>query len=53
MKNIIKCPTCGMDMTLKTENTSQDFRNNKKYNRFIYHCEKDDVWMNFEIPVEK
>ncbi len=30
---------------------SENTETGKKYSRAIYHCEKDDVWVNLEIPL--
>ncbi len=30
--------------------TSNDFEKKKKYNRSVYKCEKDDIWVTVETP---
>lgn len=43
------CSVCKEKMVLNGIDTSFD-KNGKKYWRRVYWCEKDDVWMNIEIP---
>jgi len=37
-------------MMAKGEDISSDFRNGKKYDRTMYWCEKEDIWISLEIP---
>jgi len=39
-------------MVITSKDTSHDNKKKKKYSRTIYHCKKDDVWGNIEIPQE-
>lgn len=50
--NNMKCPKCDKEMIIKTEDTSSNSRNNKQYDRKVYWCEQDDIWINLEIPKE-
>lgn len=42
-------------MALKWEDNSFNFGINpkKKYERSVYWCKKDDIWVNVEIPSNK
>ena len=44
------CPKCQNLMTIKSEDLSHDSNNNKKYDRKIYWCEDDDIWIRLETP---
>ena len=46
----MKCPKCGEEMKEVRKDKSKNMETGKKYSRTIYHCEKDDVWLNLEIP---
>ncbi|MBX4205800.1 hypothetical protein KW795_01240 [Candidatus Microgenomates bacterium] len=46
----MKCPICKKEMSLKFKDISKNSKNNKEYNRTMYWCEIDDVWINQEIP---
>lgn len=37
-------------MIVKKEDISRDRKNEKKYDRVIYWCKKDDVWIAVETP---
>ena len=42
-------------MVLKNKGNSfnSQIKPKKKYDRGVYWCEKDDVWVNVEAPVNK
>lgn len=46
----MKCPKCDKEMIIKKEDVSHNPANEKKYDRAVYWCESDDVWINIEIP---
>lgn len=46
----MNCPKCNEEMMAKGEDISSDFRNGKKYDRTMYWCEKEDIWISLEIP---
>lgn len=46
----IMCPKCGKHMKLKHVDESSNPRSGKKYDRMLYCCEADDVWLSLEIP---
>lgn len=50
----MECPKCKKPMTLKYKDFSYDFRlkPKKKYNRSLYWCENDDVWISVEISAK-
>jgi uncharacterized protein with PIN domain len=50
MPNTIKCPKCGEEMIQVSTDESVSTKNDKKYTRTIYMCEKDDVWLTLETP---
>lgn len=45
----MKCPKCKKDMNIERVETSFNIKN-KEYNRTIYLCKDDDVWIVVEIP---
>lgn len=49
------CPVCEKEMVLKSADSSFNFdkKPKKKYDRKVYWCVKDDVWINLEIPSSK
>lgn len=46
----MKCPICKKEMIVKKKDVSHDFDKKKKYDRTMFWCEKDDVWISQEIP---
>jgi hypothetical protein len=48
----MNCPKCGKEMILKNKDTSNNPENGKQYDRAVYWCEADDVWISLEIPQE-
>ena len=48
----MKCPKCGKKMLLKSKGLSYNtkVKPKKKYDRSLYWCKTDDVWINLEIP---
>ena len=47
----MNCPECKKEMVVKGRDDSFDStKDNKKYNRTVYWCETDDVWVSVEIP---
>lgn len=49
----MKCVVCKKLMKLVRKNTSVNPKNKKKYDRTIYRCTKDDVWIGVEKPKKK
>lgn len=49
----MKCPVCSLEMKFVRKFETIDDRNNKKYERTDYWCDKDDVWVTLEIPQTK
>lgn len=37
-------------MIIKGQDESSDSTNNKQYDRVIYWCESDDIWIRLETP---
>lgn len=52
IKNNMNCTKCNKEMIVKVKDISSNFRNGKKYDRIVYWCEKDDVWIRIETPKE-
>ena len=50
----MKCPKCGEEMGAVKRDISKNFQIKppKEYNRNVYVCKKDDVWITSEIPVD-
>jgi len=49
----MKCPKCGEEMLLKKHGTaSNPDNNNKEYDRVLFVCEADDIWITVESPKE-
>jgi hypothetical protein len=48
----MKCLKCGIEMAVKNHDSSHDSRNGKQYERTLFWCEKDDIWMSLEVPKE-
>lgn len=46
----MECPKCQKEMVIKNQDISHNSKNGKQYNRVVYWCEQDDIWVNIEIP---
>lgn len=47
----MKYPVCDREMEKVRTDTSYNFNeNNKQYDRTVYQCAADDVWLTNEIP---
>jgi hypothetical protein len=44
------CPTCGKPMELLKQDMSRSKIEGKVYDRQIYGCQSDDVWVTLETP---
>lgn len=44
------CPICGYDMSVKSTRVTRDTWGRKSYDLTKYHCQRDDVWAEVEIP---
>lgn len=40
-------------MTVRRQGNSRDSRSKKEYDRTMYQCEQDDIWINLEEPKNK
>lgn len=49
MKNP-RCPKCGKIMELAGKDLTENTPANKHYDRVIYTCKVDDVWVTIETP---
>lgn len=50
---VMKCPKCKKIMVNKGEditNNGKSGKDFKEYNRIVYWCIKDDVWVSIETP---
>lgn len=47
----MECPLCNKPMKhVHADVTHNPNENNKEYDRVVYACEADDVWITTEIP---
>lgn len=46
----MKCPKCSQDMEARKVDESSDPKTGKKYERTLYVCGADDVWVSVEVP---
>lgn len=49
----MKCPKCDKEMKIirnDISNNGKKDKDYKEYERVLYWCEQDDVWVNVEIP---
>jgi predicted RNA-binding Zn-ribbon protein involved in translation (DUF1610 family) len=51
----MKCPKCGQEMIIKSQDSSIDDRVKVKklYFRTVYWCAQEDIWINVEMPKEE
>ena len=45
------CPVCGENMPEYKDSVEDDTENETKYDKTMYHCKKDDVWVTIEVPM--
>ena len=50
MIELWKCPICNKPMRLAGNDESNNHKTGTKYDRKVYVCDKDDVWISSEIP---
>ncbi len=48
----MQCPKCEQAMQLMREDVSENAQNAKKYDRKVFHCSADDIWISLEVPKE-
>lgn len=46
------CPKCQKEIAVKNQAISHDSNNRKNYDRIVYWCQQDDIWVNIETPKE-
>ena len=48
----MKCPKCKKKMLLRKRDFSYNFKvkPKKKYERSIYWCKDDNIWISLEVP---
>ncbi len=46
-----KCPVCGETMPEYKNEEEDDSSNDTKYDKTIYRCKADDVWVTLEEPM--
>ena len=46
------CPQCGKEMHLERNDVSHNSATALEYNRLVYKCLSDDVWVTVEIPTQ-
>jgi hypothetical protein len=49
MSNFMECPICGYDMSVKNRKITRSSIG-RVYDWTQYHCKRDDVWAEVEIP---
>lgn len=50
----MKCPKCRQEMVKKLETATNNGKTGKdyrEYNKIVYWCKKDDIWISIETPV--
>lgn len=50
----MKCSVCQKEMQIKNKYTSNNQKQeseHRKYQRVLYWCDKDDVWIGVETPI--
>lgn len=50
----MKCPSCQQEMQVKKKdvsNNNEQRQKYKEYQRVIFWCEKDDIWISVETPI--
>ncbi|MFO0862586.1 MAG: hypothetical protein U0516_02610 [Candidatus Saccharibacteria bacterium] len=45
------CPKCSKKMKIDRKSESNNSETGQVYERIIYVCEADDVWITTEIPI--
>ena len=46
----MQCPKCEKEMNLERSDTSHNFDTNEKYDRKVFKCEVDNIWITIETP---
>jgi hypothetical protein len=49
----VECPICKEPLRLAGNDESNNTKTGTKYDRKIYVCDKDDVWLTVEVPKTK
>ena len=49
----MKCPVCKKKMKLALNDESNNPETGAKYDRKVYVCDEDDVWITTELPRAK
>ncbi len=44
------CPKCAVTMALSATKETHNPRTGAQYDRRLYHCANDDIWISVEIP---
>jgi hypothetical protein len=50
----MKCPECQQEMQIRSKDLSNNQNKGdkyKEYQRILYWCEEDDVWISVETPL--
>lgn len=51
MAERMRCPVCEYDMGVKDTKVTRSSIG-RQYDWTRYHCQRDDVWIELEIPVQ-
>ena len=49
----MECPICKKPLRLASDDESNNPKTGAKYDRRVYVCDKDDVWLTLEEPKTK
>jgi hypothetical protein len=50
----VKCPKCETEMSLENKvDVSHNSKTGQKYDRKVFACKADDVWITSEIPRQR
>jgi hypothetical protein len=47
-----RCPICGEAMPEYKDEKEDDSNNDTEYDKTMYRCKEDDVWVTIEVPVQ-
>ncbi len=48
----MRCPVCLKEMEIQRKDISYNSKGGAEYNRIVYWCKEDDVWITTEIPTK-
>jgi hypothetical protein len=48
---VFRCPVCGEVMPQYKDEKEEDSNNDTEYDKTMYRCKTDDVWVTIEVPM--